>query len=236
MTPDAPIVAQAWSVRLWRALALGVGFVLTINIAYSQDGRTSFDIPAQALATALEAFSAASGYQILMADTSAGTARSSAVSGMLLPRDALVQLVAGIGLEVHFTGAQAAVLARAARSQVTSIPTLRRLDQEHYEAALQNEVIFTLCRSAVTRPGQYRTAIDLWVASSGRIDNVELLSSTGDTVRDRQIVAVLLALAPPPPPPGLRQPTTLLLLPGGVVDAARICDHGARAPQRAATP
>lgn len=230
--PDALISAQPRSVWLRRALALGLGLVLAADPALAQDGRTSFDIPAQPLATALEAFSTASGYQILMADPGAGTIRSNAINGVHPSRDALLQMVAGTGLKVRFTAAQAAVLVPDVRSEGTPTPGPQRRDQERYEAALQNDVMLALCRDAATRPGQYRTALDLWVGSSGRIYRAELLGSTGDPVRDKRIVAVLLALASAPPPPGLARPTTLLFLPKPS-DSARMCDVASPEFQRA---
>src|SRR5882757_9763488 len=61
-----------------------------------------FNIPAQALATALEAFSLVSGYQILMSGAGAQGARSKTLEGALSPRVALKQMIDGTGLEVRF--------------------------------------------------------------------------------------------------------------------------------------
>lgn len=232
MTPDALIVAQARSVRLCRTLMVCLGFTLTLDTAFAQNERTSFDIPAQALSAALETFSATSGYQILMADAGSGGLQSNPVKGLLSPRDALLQMVWGTGLEVRFTAAQAAIVIREARSQHLSASAPPRREQERYEAVLQNDVMSALCRDEATRPGRYRTALDLWVTASGRIDRAELLSSTGDAVRDKRIVAALHALASAPPPAGLNQPTTLLFLPK-MSDPARLCEAVSPSMQRA---
>ena len=219
-TPDAPIAAQIPSVWLRRTLVCAFGLVLAADTLFAQDEHTSFDIPSQPLAAALEAFSTASGYQILMAD--GGAIRSNAVKGIFAPRRALAHMISGTGLEARFTAPRAAVLVRDVQSQSASGSAPRK-DRGRYDAALQNDVIWALCRDAATRPGQYRTALDLWVTSSGRVDRVELLSSTGNPDRDRRIAAALQAMNTAAPPPGLSQPTTLLLLPA-TSDSARICN------------
>lgn len=193
-----------------------------------------FDIPAQPLATALEAFSAVSGYQILMADAGSGSEYSRTVKGAFSPKDALIQVISGTGLEVRFTAAKAAILIRHVSSRNVSTAALPGGEQEQFDARLQKDVMRTLCRSAATRPGVYRAAVDLWVNPSGGVDRAELLSSTGDADRDKRIVAALDALHSIPPPSGLAQPTTLLLVPKASESAAA-CDALSPAAQRAGT-
>ncbi len=89
-----------------------------------------------------------------------------------------------------------------------------------------------LCQNAITRPGQYRTALDVWVAASGHIERAELLSSTGDIERDKRILAVLNAINSTRPPPNLAQPTTMLILPKPP-GSLRPCDAPPPAAQRA---
>jgi TonB family protein len=179
-----------------------------------------FDIPAQPLASALQAFSTVSGYQILVADDH--LPQSMAIKGVLSSKEALARLVAGTGMSVSFTGPQAAILVPGNRSQNVAT-TASSQGGPKYDAALQYDVLAALCRDAMTRPGQYRTALDLWMMPSGRVGRAELLSSTGDPERDRRILAVLYKLKFVPPPQGLSQPTTLLLLPSAS-DADRLCD------------
>lgn len=202
------------------------------RVTTGADIPVDFDIPAQPLITALEAFSAASGYQILVADPGSEIGRSRAIKGAYFPRDALVQVVAGTGLEVRFTAATAAVLVRseASRAALAAVPS--RGDRQQFEARLQADVMRALCRNSATRPGDYRAALDLWVASSGRVDRADLLGSTGDSERDQKIVAALEALRSQVPPPGLAQPSTLLVMPRAS-ESAGICDAFLPAPQRA---
>jgi hypothetical protein len=172
------------------------------------------------LATALEAFSAATGYQILMAETGSETTRSNSVKGVLSPRVALARLVAGTGLQAQITGLRDAIVIRDIHNASAAAPS--PTDGGDYDAALQSTVMLALCRDAATRPGYYRAAFDLWVTSSGRIERVDLLGSTGDPVRDKHIVAAVHALGGVAPPPGLAQPTTLLILPS--TGAAQSCE------------
>src|SRR5262249_2098559 len=116
------------------------------------------------------------------------------------------------------------------QNAVAAAPSRR--DQTRYDTALQSDVMLALCRDAATRPGQYRAALDLWVTPSGRVDHVDLLSSTGDPGRDKRIVTALDELASMPPPPGLSQPTTLLLLPKA--DSAQLCESLSPATPKAA--
>ena len=68
-----------------------------------------FDIPAQSLAGALNAFGRQSGLQVtLAADTSRGV-RSSAVSGSLPPAQALASLLAGTGITYEISGGTAVI-------------------------------------------------------------------------------------------------------------------------------
>jgi hypothetical protein len=109
-----------------------------------------FDIPAQPLATALEAFSAVSGYQILMGDAGSGAGYSKAVKGAFSPREALIQVISGTGLEVRFTSVKAAILVGHVSSRNASTPAVPGGDQEQLEAQLQNDVMRALCRARRT--------------------------------------------------------------------------------------
>lgn len=188
------------------------------------DRPLTFDIPAQPLPLALEAFSAVSGYQVLLADRDSMMIMSKAVKNVSPPRSALIDLVDGSGLSVRFTSAQAAILMR----EIPLEESPARQNQQRYGAVLQQDVIRALCQDHVTSPGQYRMALDLWTAPSGRVDRVELLGSTGDADRDRRVLVALAALTSMQPPPGLPQPTTLLVLPKQS-DHVSACDTAQRA-------
>lgn len=229
---------KAGDVRLCRALismfCVAAALVALHGFAQeapAQELPTDFDIPMQPLATALEAFSAASRYQILMAETELGVTRSNAVKGVMPPREALARMISGKGLEARFTSARAAIIVRDVRSASTVVPAPK--DEADYNATLQSAVMVALCRDAGTLPGSYRAALDLWASSAGRIEQATLLNSTGDPARDKRIVAALRVLDVVPPPPGLAQPTTLLVLPGaGATQSCGAALASRRAPVR----
>ena len=219
--------AQRAVVRLFVVLGMIVGVadaVAQSPRAVAADQPRSFEIPAKPLSEALEAFSSISGYQILLADHEYARVISRSVKGVFTPRAALGEIIDGSGLVARFTSQQAAILVRdVARGTLPVRPELQL-----YDARLQNDILNGLCGNSLTRPGRFRLAMDVWVASSGRLDRVELLSSTGEAERDRAIVAALTAMRLPRPPLGLEQPTTLLLSSNSAGDA-RACDSGQRA-------
>jgi len=192
-------------------LLIGAALIMSVTTGVAQDETVHFDIAAQPLSAALEAFSSVSGYQILVSEAVPATMRSTAIHGGYPPRDALLRMVEGTGLGARFTGTRAAILVQtpAARQLLAD----QKRDRELYEVALQADVTSVLCRSALTRPGGYRAALDMWITPSGRVRRAELLSSTGNNLRDGQIVTMLQAMVSAPPPVALPQPTTLVFVP-----------------------
>lgn len=192
-------------------LLIGAAMLLNATTGLARDEAARFDIAAQPLSSALEAFSSASGYQILVSDPVPSTVTSVAIRGSYRPRDALLRMVEGSGLSARFTAEKAAILMQdpAARQHAAR----QKHDREQFDAALQIDVAHALCRNTLTRPGGYRAALDVWIAPDGRVSRAELLSSTGDIARDGQIVSTLRAQISIAPPTGLVQPTTLLLMP-----------------------
>ncbi|GGF06543.1 hypothetical protein GCM10011611_10060 [Aliidongia dinghuensis] len=71
-----------------------------------------------------------------------------------------------------------------------------------------------LCRELGTRPGSYRAAMRLWLDPSGTVSRADLLSSTGDPVRDRRLHETLVGSGVGTPPPvALPQPVIVVILP-----------------------
>ncbi len=180
----------------------------------SKANQIEFDIPAQPLIEALEAFSASSGYQVLVADPAAAAFRSSSIKGLLLPRDALIGIVAATGLKIRYTATTSVILVpdrSTASTQFTSTDGLAAVEKTQFDGALQGAVLRALCRDAGLRRGNYRLALDIWVRSSGQVDRVELLGSTGSVYLDDRIITTLRSVVSSPPVRGLTQPTTMLI-------------------------
>lgn len=93
------------------ALLLGTGNVAMAQSSQETDAVADaaafqFDIPAQPLASALEAFAEQSGLQVAYAGGAGGGIRSAAVAGRLAPAEALRQLLAPTGYEHEFVNAK----------------------------------------------------------------------------------------------------------------------------------
>ncbi|MFL6532107.1 MAG: STN domain-containing protein [Pseudomonas sp.] len=176
-----------------------------------------FAIPAQEMTVALDLYSRASGMAILVDRQLAHGRRSTAVHGRLNARQALEQLLAGSGLAALYTGADAFTVkeAKLTRRADASSRNGGPMREDNFARALQVALEQALCRSAVTRPGHYRAALQLWVGGSGEVRKSRLLASTGDARRDAAIIEGLSTLdIGRVPPSSLPQPVTVLVVPG----------------------
>ncbi|MCA6119333.1 energy transducer TonB [Bradyrhizobium sp. WSM 1738] len=173
------------------------------------DAELSFDIPAQSLETALEAFGERSRLQILYETALTAGRRSSEVKGAFTRSAALRQLLSGTGLEFAYTGEQAFTLMpiRAALR-----PNPKIADYNRFLGGVQAGVLAALCRNPETRPGAYRLAMQFWIGEAGRIEGPRLLSSTGLNRRDAAVTETLKRVTfGQPPPPDMPQPITMVL-------------------------
>ena len=176
-----------------------------------------FAIPAQEMTVALDLYSRASGMAILVDRQLAHGRRSTAVHGRLNARQALEQLLAGSGLAALYTGADAFTVkeAKLTRRADASSRNGGPMREDNFARALQVALEQALCRSAMTRPGHYRAALQLWVGGSGEVRKSRLLASTGDARRDAAIIEGLSTLdIGRVPPSSLPQPVTVLVVPG----------------------
>ncbi|MEW6640493.1 MAG: STN domain-containing protein [Pseudomonadota bacterium] len=198
----------------WRgellALLLAVLPFAAMAVTPPTPAAVDYDIPAQDLARALNAYATVSGLQVLYETALAAGRRSTAVKGRLTPDAALAQLLTGSGLVGRRTDVDAITL--FAERPPDAAPA-RLAPDPRFLGALQGAVLGALCGAEETRPGAYRAALQLWITPGGTITRAALLSSTGDMRRDaalqRQLPGTLVGL----PPPGLGQPVTLIIGP-----------------------
>jgi hypothetical protein len=174
--------------------------------------RVKFDIPAQQLVTALQAYSAASGVQVLYESSLIAGRSSSPVRGEFTRETALEYLLKGQDLIVRYSRADAITLVDPLAPSVDEPPaevagdvdldlgtiymgpaeaTVDRSALARYVGAIQLDVQSALRKTAETRAGSYRVGIDLWVEPSRRVKQTEIFQSTGNASRD---VAVIRAL------------------------------------------
>lgn len=178
--------------------------------AVPQDARVSFDLPAQPLAAALDAYARMAGRPVLFRDILVAGRMSARVDGMHTGREALDLMLAGTGLVADDVGSgmvDAFVLKPAPGEGERASP--QAIDR--YGGMAQARIMDALCGDSLTRPGGYRALLRISVASDGRAE-VRLLGTTGKGERD---AAVLRAIAHTrfAPPNGVPQPLTLIVLP-----------------------
>jgi len=179
-------------------------------------GLISFDIPAQPLAEALHAFSQQSGMAVLVDRELTARQRSMPLTGAFSARDGVQRLLEGTGLAARYSSADAFTVQRV--QLPAALPGARNRNAAgeagNYARTLQYAVEQALCAFALTRPGRYRAALQVWIDDRGVLAHSRLLASTGDHRRDTALVERLRALRlERPPPTSLAQPVTLLLLP-----------------------
>jgi hypothetical protein len=220
------------------AACLVLWSTLLVQSALAQDehakgGATAssihFELPAQPLADALAAFGHMTDLSVLSGSNLIAGRTSAPLSGDYAPREALLRLLAGTGLQVKFTGSDWAVIVPSAPASLPQPPVaastdsgdppiagavVRGNDYRSYAAMVQGRLADVLCRTPQTRPGSYRLAVQLRIDDTGTVIASQLLDSTGLSSRDaaieREIRGMVLDSAPPA---ALKQPVTILLRP-----------------------
>jgi hypothetical protein len=188
-----------------------------------------FDIDAQALATALRAFSEASGTAVLFDDGLVAGRETQGLHGEASPRDALRILLLGTGLEARFSSMNAfTVTLPDAPPATPSAPpggAAGPVLDGASAAALQSAIERALCARAATRPGTFRLAMQLWIDETGGVADAVALAPSGDPERDGKVLSAVRAARVPA---ALRRfsPVTVLLTPTrGPGDPCRTADR-----------
>jgi len=221
LTPDAQNAAQSRSVRLCRALLVGFSFAVFAQFGFAQaaiaqaaiaqEQRIDFDIAAQPLDQALNAFGAVTGLQIFYEAALTSGRRSRAVKGVLDRETALRVLLAGSDLTAHAIATNTISIAPSTGVNAE----LQRAKQASvaYFGFMQAGIMSALCQNAETKPGAYRIAMQYWIDSSGRIARFKLIASSGDAERDSAIKQVMQTIVFQPSVRHIPQPVTLAIEP-----------------------
>lgn len=180
-------------------------------------GRVVFDIPAQPLVSALDAYSTLTGRELFYDGALVQGHRSAAVTGALTPDVALRILLRGTDFAWRATGPHSFTIAPARRAASLVPPPAAAHaagDYGPFFAALQLGLRQAFCRSPETWPARYQLLIRFWIAPSGAVIRSELLGSTGSRERDRAFSAALQRLRLAAPLPGdMPQPVTMIVFP-----------------------
>lgn len=176
-----------------------------------------FELPAQPLGAALDAYARVSGRPVLYPDTLVAGRMSAPVEGTHTGREALELMLAGTGLVADDvgTGAIDAFVLRpedGASSPATGRQMASPAAVERYGGMVQARVMDVLCADRLTMPGNYRALLRVAVDGTGRAE-ARLLGTTGEGARDAAILGHLAHARFAPPPAGVPQPLTLIILP-----------------------
>jgi hypothetical protein len=217
--------------RIARRFSLPQGFFLVVCLGVSlvacrpakadgQEGETGqtggvhFDVSAQPLQSALDAYSAATGLEVLYDSGLASERRSGGVKGTLTPAAALKALLEGTGLTALYAGSNAFAVIPAPASVPTPNMAQGAIGYEQYFGLIQASIAEAFCKDAETIPGHYRIALKFWIGPAGEILRPELLSSTHDLARDSAISSNLKHVTiGRMPPVGMPQPITMIIAP-----------------------
>jgi hypothetical protein len=238
--PACPGTASRLTVPVALSIAMALfAFVgLTGTYAWPQDAPTppqsavTFNITSQSLASAIQAFSQASGIEVFYESSIAAGRTSSGIVGRYLPDAALHSLLGSAGFTVRFTRRNAVVLSdpsaqndlpptRALANFDLSLDTIRVVaaperagdaQLREFGDMVQNDVETVLRKNTRIRSGNYRIRVKLWIDPSRTIRHAELAQSTGDQDRDAAITGVLQGfIVSRVPPPNTPQPIRVIV-------------------------
>lgn len=178
----------------------------------------SFDIPAQSLAAALGRYADISGQSTVFSSEMVAGRTSAAVQGRFSAAEALRRLLDGSGLimeQHHSRSGDTFLLQPDDKPGASSSGGVASFHQGGYPGLLQDRVWQALCGDARTMPGKYRILFRFRIDQSGRLTEVQLLSSTGQTARDAAVLEAVrhVQLDAPPLAAMMQQALTMLLLP-----------------------
>jgi hypothetical protein len=199
-------------------------------------GVLHYDIPAQPLARALEAYSKVNGLQVLYDSALAVGRRSSPVADDLTAAAALRRMLEGSGLGVLYTESRDVVilpieeLEAANLDAVEEVPVLE-LDPLYVEGApelgrseddrrrlraysqlIQADLRRFLAEHGSTGSKGYNIGLDVWIDERGRISRTHVFRSSGDLVHDQVVASILVGFALRAPPPGnMPQPANVII-------------------------
>lgn len=208
--------------RELRLVFAAVVFAATIAVHADEMGAQSgtsvsgqnvaYDIPSQALDSALNTYIRVSGAQVFYETALTTGRRSAEVKGRFAPDAALRVLLMGTGLVGRLTDVDAFSIIPANKQHVGAAVTAFARDSR-FVNALQANVLKALCGNSQTRPGSYKIAFELWIGPAGRIQSSALVGSTGDAARDAALIKALQDVAVDEAMPlGMPQPIIMSIL------------------------
>lgn len=185
-----------------------------------------FDIPAQPLVSALEAYSNVTGIETLYDSMVARDRRSAAVKGTFTVSHALGILLSGSTLSARAIAPDAVTIEVPQTDAQIAGPTVEKSTHRRYFGLVQAGLEQAFCNDPQLRPGDYRAVLRFMVAANGHIREPRVIGTTGSNFRDREIARTLESVVVGSPPPAdLPQPIMMVILPqtsGTVLNCASL--------------
>lgn len=214
----------------WLAFALCVivavvcaDLLMTPAHAQAQGPKTFFDIPAQSLDAALNAYATAVGRDVYYDGALVLGRRSAMVKGMLTPDDALRALLRGTGFAARNTGVRSFTISGPPDETKAVFGSTGRADYQRYFAAVQAGIRQAFCDNPEVGTEDGQRLVKLWLTPSGIVSRAVLLEATTQVERDEAFIRVLetvrVSLAAPP---GMPSSITMMVFPR-VPDAPAEC-------------
>ena len=179
-------------------------------------GLVAFDIPAQPLAAALNAYGAATGTEVFYKAALAVGRRSTAVKGTLSPHDALTILLSGTGYVSEATqgGMISIVAAPPEPASLADPPAINIGMFRPYFAVIQARLSRALCNTHDASAGSNQIVFKLWITAFGTITHVEMVTGSDDPAYNRTIVAGIEGLnLGKSPPADMPEPVIMAIYP-----------------------
>ena len=191
-----------------------------------------FNIPSQPLASALQAYSTATGVQLLYESGAASGRYSIGVEGEMTRDAALRILLSETDLTIHYTRVNSVTLAPAVSDPdnppaalfnkadliLEPLRVRRPTDRndasqlQAYNGIIKADIQQALRKDAKTRSGSYSAGIKLWIDGPRTVQKTELFRSSGDQERDDAISRLLDGLQiSQAPPVNTPQPVTIII-------------------------
>ena len=233
----------SWNIsRLPGKLISAIGAALVVSgicgaVAANRDAEhqaplLTFNIRSQPLATALQAYSQATGVQVLYESSVAVGMYSAGVEGEFTHDAALRALLQGTELTVRYTQANSVTLAPVRISNADDPPAgplssvdltldtlrvhgaaeTRSSELRTYAGIIQADIQQALKKNEKTRKGSYSVGVKLWIAAPRTVQRAELFRRSGDRDKDVAISQALEGLiVSQAPPANTPQPVIVMI-------------------------
>lgn len=196
-------------------LAVGAAVAASLPVTAAPQAATAeyvFDWPRQPLHEALQQYGELTGDSVLYDTGQAAGKTAPALAGRYTAREALTRLLAGTGLQAHYTAPQALVLMPRLRTPPAPSQPATPADRQQYYGRLQSRVLAALCARPALRVGDYRVALRINVSPVHTLSDVKV-HATNRPDMEPAIRDALSGLPIGAPPPGFGLPATLLITP-----------------------